>query len=159
MVRSAWVKPMTLVQKFEANEAVANNCFLIACESKATNSTGSGAPGDLWNEGEGYYSAYDSPFQTGPNKHPSFKHENCGTASNNVFNINGGSIEFVQEIGGADGLHGVDGWSDEDHNDVISDGDIVYWHSSNLSGPWSAGTRWNHWGTVTAVDPNYPNRS
>lgn len=37
MVRSAWVKPMTLVQKFEANEAVAaETCWYVECEGNYT---------------------------------------------------------------------------------------------------------------------------
>lgn len=37
MVRATWVKPMTLVQKFEANEAVAaNQCWYLICERGGT---------------------------------------------------------------------------------------------------------------------------
>lgn len=37
MVRATWVKPMTLVQKFEANEAVAaETCWYVECEGNYT---------------------------------------------------------------------------------------------------------------------------
>lgn len=161
MERKNWVKPMTLVQKFEANETVANNCFLIACESKATHDTDSNAPGNLWKKPEGHYLSgygWDSAHYVG--KPDEFGHGNCQTASNNIFNIDGGNISFEREINGASGdFYGVDGWSDEDQNDVISVGDIVYWYNTDISKIWRVGDRWNHWGHVVAVDPNHPCQS
>lgn len=161
MGRKTWVKPMTLVQKFEANETVANNCFLIACQSNVGNPSNPPAPEFGWKKKEGHYTDYDGPLETCtmPSK---FSHGNCYIASNNIFNIDGGNISFVRENGGASGdYYGVDSWTDVDKNNKVSVGDIVYWHNSDIKSGffYRYGDRWNHWGEVQAVNPEKPCQS
>lgn len=162
MVRAAWVKPMTLVQKFEANETVAANtqCFLIGCESNASSSQGPGSPEFGWNKEEGSYTSYDIFGEVYWGKPDGFAHGTCHTASNNVFSIDGGNIKFIEETNGANNIVGLDSWTDVDNNNVVSVGDVVYWYTSDIGrSVVRAGWRWNHWGHVEAVDPVHPNRS
>lgn len=161
MKRTTWVKPMTLVQQFEANETVANNCFSIACQSNVGNPNNPPAPKFGWKKEEGRYTSYSDDGGVYWEKPSGFAHGNCYTASNNVFNIDGGNISFVREIGGASGEYrGVDSWTDVDGDKKVSDGDIVYWYNTSIGEHVVlAGDRWNHWGEVKAVDPGNPNRS
>lgn len=157
MVRAAWVKPMTLVQKFEANEAVAaTNCFLLSCDSNAY-STGAvianrgEVSSTTWKEREGDNLSGGAPV--------GWKHELCENTSNNVFNYGDGGIEFVSGTGYDTGITwgGIDNWTDVDEDGKISDGDIVYWYTKQHSGLFDY--RWNHYGTLKVVDPTHPNHS
>lgn len=160
MERKNWVKPMTLVQKFEANETVANNCFLIACQSNVGNPNNPPAPEFGWEKKEGRYTSYGIGGETYWQTPSEFGHGNCYIASNNIFNIDGGNISFVRENGGASGdFYGVDSWTDVDGDKKVSEGDIVYWYNTSIGSFWRAGDRWNHWGEVKAVNPDKPCQS
>lgn len=160
MERKTWAKPMTLVQKFEANETVAaNSCFLIACKSDATYSHG--GIGDTcapqpaaWTHPEGYF---DSAAIEG-DKHLWFSHSNCRDASRNIFRISGNEITYLYEAGGIADRGGVDGWKDMNDDGKLGAGDVVYWYGINDE-TWTTGTRWNHWGNLEAIDPNRKNMS
>ena len=157
MGRTTWVKPMTLVQKFEANEAVAaTQCFQVACQSDTTISH-NGNPGDPcapmqpWEKREGNYNLFG--WFMG---YASFYHDNCLAASNNVFNVeNGNIITYIDESGGSATEGGFTHWQDVNENKVVDSGDVLYWWNQ---GNTSAGqpTVWNHWGTVITQDSSRP---
>ncbi len=142
MVRSAWVKPMTLVQKFEANESIAA-CYEIVCESdregkvdwgKDTTVGKTNHPADIdgsnpWNIDDDLCSGWITK-----------KHSGCKTASNNNLIFANGDVTY----GGSDGwvAHTVD----VNENGVIDADDRVYWCTEETSAAYF--WRWNHWGTV-----------
>lgn len=157
MGRKTWVKPMTMVQKFEANEPVAASaCFQVACKSDVYYSTAwdkhTGDPGDPcapmqpWGKKEGNYNLLG--WFMG---YASFYHENCHTASKNIFNVENGVITYIDESGGSATEGGFTHWQDVNENKVVDSGDVLYWWNQ---GNTSAGqpTVWNHWGTVTTQD-------
>lgn len=137
MVREAWVKPMTLVQKFEANEAV-TACLQIKCNSDTYCAGANVKYGDdhspsddfpKWNDDE-YYSAkvwYDP-------------HTDCKTYTNNPFSFDTGVAVFT-------GNGGIDSIIDANDDGVKgNEGDRVYWHTFHK---WNLSTlRLNHWGTI-----------
>ncbi len=83
----------------------------------------------------------------------------CGDASaNRVITSEGGSYPSVGEYNKDQGwLKGeLTDWIDQDHDDVISPGDTIFWYTKTLTGGYR---RWNHWGVVQQEDPNHPNHS
>lgn len=165
MGRKTWVKPMTLVQKFEANEPVAaiGQCYNVLCKSDAAYKyqawppkayiSDSGAPEYHWSHPEGYY---DSAAIEG-SPLTSFKHENC-KKDNNVFNADltdpaNPQIQYILETGGSANEGNFEYWLDYNGSGVFDSGDIIYW--TNTTGG-SVGTRWNHWGEVASADSSRP---
>lgn len=155
MVRSAWVKPMTLVQKFEANEAVAaEGCYQVVCESKRY--------GDYW------------LYQTkGPTGHPAEidgsdpwgrSDDLAGTSGTRKHDGNVCRQPNFNLVYGDNGkFQGINDWwvtyqSDDDGDGITEVGDRVYWCNDEFYSL-AESFRFNHWGTVTAVDPTHPNRS
>lgn len=146
MVRATWVKPMTLVQKFEANEAV-TACLEVVCESGRY----------------GKYTAVPVKRETlGPTNHPAEKDGANPWNRDDVLCVLAGTREhngnvcrqpnhnLVFENDGT--VHGINGWwveysSDDDHDGIIEVGDRVYW--CNDEGYWGQNFKYNHWGTVT----------
>lgn len=150
MERKTWVMPMTLVQKFEANETVAaTQCFAIKCVQNTYRSQ--------WNPAFDYNTVSNAPenpwHQSESTGIPGFNHEGtCHTnPEKNIFQVDGSSIVFISE----DGLPGgLDAWIDVDNNDTVNEGDRIYWHTDGKMGLQSA--TWNHWGEVASVDPSRP---
>lgn len=159
MERKNWVKPMTLVQKFEANEAVAaTSCFQIVCQHNSSWKNAlthkCNAPlGYMWTqeEGVGPLHSWVSPFG-----HDGDCHNN---PENNVFRSDDGtSLTFLLQYNKGDVLGGgLDHYEDANHNGVVDTNDIVYWHTDGKQG--AVDTTWNHWGYVTTTDPDHPLRS
>ena len=163
MGRKTWVKPMTLVQKFEANEPVAaiGQCYQIKCKSTAKadrlgkiKPRGGSAPEFHWSHEEGYY---DSALVEG-GLSPDFVHDNCTNPSKNVFNVDltnpaAPVINYIVESGGIAKDGAFEHWLDYNNSGVFDSGDIIYW--TNTTGG-RLGTRWNHWGEVASVDSSRP---
>lgn len=161
MGRKTWVKPMTLVQKFEANEPVAAaNCYSVACSNDTycddhwlwINKTETNSPyGNLWVKKEG---TVDGGL--GASLPLGFNHKGtCSHAENNTFRIDGMSVEFINEIQDGDILSGgFDNKVDVNNDGVIGPGDVIYWHTTV-----SPAIRYNHWGYVEPLDLSRPNHS
>lgn len=140
MVRATWVKPMTLVQKFEANEAV-TACLQIVCQSDTYCS------GQI-HHGEDHSPADDSPkWETGEDYKSSAMynaHSACKTPSNNSFSFDTGVAVFT-------GDGGIDSIIDASNDGIYgNEDDRVYWHSTvpNRVMFWDVYVKLNHWGTV-----------
>lgn len=148
MVRAAWVKPMTLVQKFEANEAVAaTSCFKILCESYTdySNMVDNANPND--------YPKWETPQSHGG--WVGFGHNKCHDYGDTILEYGENYVNFISEIGGNNGH--VDSWIDVNDNKVVDAGDRVYWYTDQK---WALQYyKWNHWGTIASVDPSHPNHS
>lgn len=145
MVRSAWVKPMTLVQKFEANEAVAS-CLQVKCASQR----------------------YGERFETrGATGHPAEKdgdnpwHRDEKLTVSAILNVRKHEGNVCREpnynlVYGSDGTFtGINGWevvyqSDDNHDGITEVGDRVYWCNDETYdvGLWKEYFNYNHWGTV-----------
>lgn len=155
MGRKTWVKPMTLVQKFEANEAVAaTTCFQIACQSDTkagmldTIKGKTNHPADLdgwpWTQGESFHS--DIVFG---------KHDGCREAPNNIFNFDGTTLTFIGDSGEVDNGK-IDAVIDANHDGIKGNsGDRVYWHTWGTK-PVNREFVWNHWGEIKIVDSSRP---
>lgn len=154
MERKNWIKPMTLVQKFEANEAVAL-CWEVACKNDTyydglawNTKKDSNAPRDEWHFWK-HSESINGEFIP-------FEHSDCNTASNNLFAEDNGNIIFKGEVA-HDVRGGFEGWVDVDGSESITPKDRIYWYSQKKVGLiWYT---WNHWGEVSAVNIDHPNRS
>ena len=154
MVRAAWVKPMTLVQKFEANEAVAaGQCFQVVCES------------DRYGKFLGYQTLGDTNHPadldgTNPWRRDDDLTTSIGTRKHdgNVCRLPNYNLVFENGT-----VSAINGWwiaktVDVNTNGVIDAGDRVYWCNDEKYTAVES-YKFNHWGTVTAVEPTHPNRS
>lgn len=163
MGRKTWVKPMTLVQKFEANEPVAaSQCYEIACGSNVVyaydfwdpfKKAGNNAPlGHHWDRNEGFSNGNNSGLMS--NLPTDFSHDGtCKDPTKNIFRIDGNSIVFLEEQTGDGALSGGVDWYDIGTDGVLNAGDLVYWHTDK-------GTiRWNHWGYLQPISNDHPLRS
>lgn len=166
MGRKTWVKPMTLVQKFEANEAVAaQSCLLVACISKAESTDGgfgitpNGAPESPWTHGEGYFFATGRPAVI---KYNNINHKGaCADKKNNIFRIDGDQVEFLDELSGGVDMGGFVKVTDDNGDGVISAGDTFYWWTRKYEVIVGASNyrQFNHWGKAESADPSKPNQS
>lgn len=144
MVRATWVKPMTLVQKFEANEAVAAEaCLQISCDMQT-------------------YGILVTPYLSGTDTHPLVDGENPWNRSENLYvtatiKNHSGSCQDGANIIFENGdvfYTASDGKivaKIDENKDGIGVGDRVYWCTDEDKVIWGVkyGTfRWNHWGTV-----------
>lgn len=158
MGRKTWVKPMTLVQQFEANEAVAaEQCYGVACVSKTEYKTpvwesiiDESPHGWHWERnngsGDGLNGGLKSDLPGGCHHRGA-----CSHAENNIFRIDGMNVVFVEENQSGNALDG--GWDDSldlNNNGVIDKGDVIYWHTTKDT------YRYNHYGYVDALDPSRP---
>lgn len=155
MVRSAWAMPMTLVQKFEANEAVAAEaCLGVKCESQ-TKSGYLGKPqgstnhpesidGNPWGRDE-YLGA--SPAE-GKNHEGTCKRP----IDNGIIIDENGAVSYNGADGGGRFVTAIDSVTNS-ATAVVDAGDRVYWCTD------SSLYKWNHWGTVIPLDLANPNRS
>lgn len=142
MVRATWVKPMTLVQKFEANEAV-TSCLQLVCKSETYGNNAWSVNGktnhpatidgeDPWGRPEylGTYSVFHAEkYHT---------KDICHVAGNDGIILENGTIEFTGDRWLAKHV-------DVNENGKVDAPDRVYWCEN--SGATSL-YKWNHWGTV-----------
>lgn len=149
MVREAWVKPMTLVQKFEANEAIAAEpCWDVICKSNGyhkwpdgTVKTNNANHPEKWGSYEEFLGTPGTTNDSG--------HYNCDDAGHNQFSfdINSGTVTFLGENGGSsDGV--VTGVYDNGDG-VLGLGDEVYWVTQGYNGLAVRVLTWTHWGVIT----------
>lgn len=146
MVRAAWVKPMTLVQKFEANEAV-TACLQVVCQSNRY--------------GEGYETKGDSGHPIAlDGENPWGRDDKLYIFSNPALAAKKHDGNVCREpnynlVYGNDGtFQGINGWwvqyqSDDDKDGITEVGDRVYWCNDEKYTIF--GAEWynyNHWGTV-----------
>lgn len=162
MERKTWVMPMTLVQKFDANEVVAL-CWGVGCDTDLANASNSydsthpqwhpDDPGHVNNWGKGYLP----------------RHGTCGNSSNQYFkDTNGdGAVDALYERA-ADGTELLcEIYSDASYTNTISVENVqpnstIYWTSSaatNLPWPNPKTATWHHVGTTFDTVPGHPNRS
>lgn len=163
MGRKTWVKPMTLVQKFEANEAVAaTQCYEIACESDVnywnqglSDPIKINAPRFGWCSNEGFSNGDNAG--KGRNLPMDFNHDNeCKIASKNIFRVEGNEIEFLGEYSAGGFISGAVCGKDLGADGVLGAGDIIYWHTDG--GAFNS-IRWNHWGRLQPISNDHPLRS
>ena len=136
MAKKTWVKPMTLVQKFEANESVASQCWLVKCERPRSYT---------W-----WYDGWVAHVED---------HVPCRDINNQwLYDENGDNIpDKMIELG-----HDVDCvlYSDENYTNQISPGDIIPNSSTTIYwiNKW-AGWEYHHKGTIQQASEDHPNRS
>lgn len=130
MERKTWVKPMTLVQKFEANEPVAaESCWKISCDWRGT----------INHLGEcGKESAFDYQDTDGDGKIDYVRYDDMWGIGTAWY-----ELQFYKRIGADD--YPEDPIATED----IKVGDEIYWRVLTT----------NHYAKVQASDPNHPNHS
>lgn len=137
----SWVKPVTEVQKFEANEYVAA-CWGVGCDVKWSND----------------YEKRQGDYDNGVT-HSS---AHCGNSSNQViFDDNNDGIADRMIETGTDGLGNLACriyWDENYKNprsvSSVNIGDVIYWTTRAADG-----RTWNHKGTVFATAEGHPNRS
>lgn len=147
MERKTWVMPMTLVQKFEANEAV-SACWGVACDTETAN---------RW---QGSYLPWWQPVSA--TKHSASE---CGDFTHQVLrdtNDDGTVDEMIETRDG--GLY-CTLYSDDSYKQTISPSvvspettEMIFWTTTKEVSPGIHYT-WHHRGTVEASDPKHPNRS
>ncbi len=132
MGRKTWVKPMTLVQKFEANESVAadTQCWRVACER----------PG-------GYF--YHGLLEV---------HTACKDINNQwLYDEDGnGTPDKMVELG-----HDVDCtiYADSDYTKPLAFEDIVPSSGATIYWVNNYGMKYHHVGTIQQASAEHPNRS
>ena len=145
MERKTWVKPMTLVQKFEANETVAA-CWGVACMVSEANDWE--WKNDFWN--------------AAAQKHEA---EHCGTIGNQVIfddNDDGIADRMIETGVSGGGTLPCTIYTDDSFSEIKSIGSVkvgekLYWTTSKK--PAAITYTWHHRGMVVQQDPNHPNRS
>lgn len=146
MEKKQWVRPNAVGQVFEANEYVAA-CYSLACNVGPGLSGASN--GSNWSHDEyGNDITHASAGTTGT----------CADANvNRVLTDNGGVVESVGEYNKDQGWinGGFDKWIDNNHDGIVNTGDTIYLYT--LSG--DKNRRWNHRGTLEALDASNPNHS
>lgn len=162
MGRTTWVKPMTFVQKFEANEPVAaSQCFEIECESDTRGGAGGSIKGSTNHPADldGWPWKYSEEFLglIGSSIDKKATHDGCHTASNNIFNFDGTTLTFVGDSGEI-GNGMIDDIIDASNDGIEGNaGDRVYWHTTE---PYLGRTMlWNHWGYLKPISNDHPLRS
>lgn len=163
MGRTTWVKPMTLVQKFEANEPVAATglCFEIECESDTRGGAFGSIKGETNHPEEDGWPWKNSEYFAGligSSIDKKATHDGCHTASNNIFHFDGTTLTFVGDSGEI-GNGMIDDIIDANNSGIKGDaGDRVYWHTTE---PYVAGQTmlWNHWGYLRPISTDHPLRS
>lgn len=155
MERKTWVKPMTLVQKFEANETVAaQQCYGIRCNINAANDL----EGDKWPQ--------NPSFGWGQVWHTD---EGCGAENSHVLiDTNGDKIADIMREESGKGNYACNLFTNADYNQPaagvpLEAGTTVYWTTIVSEQQWGWGVwgdrTYHHQGTVTQTVPGHPNRS
>lgn len=155
MERKTWVKPMTLVQKFEANETVAA-CWSVGCSTGAA---------DDYEKSIGNYDIWYWGWHMGKVEHSI---DGCGNPSHQFISDVAGDgkapimYEFTDNVRRdckfyTDGTYKTEVSSDFE----VSLGQTVYWTTSGVleSGLYKVPVDWHHQGTVNQTVPGHPNRS
>lgn len=155
MERKTWVMPMTLVQKFDANEVVAL-CWGVGCDTELANDKSSYD----WTHPQYHPHAPLSPYRP--------RHGTCGNSSNQYFkDTNGdGAVDALYERA-ADGTELLcEIYSDASYTNTLSVENVqpnstIYWTSSASAGGWPNPdvATWHHVGTTFDTVPGHPNRS
>lgn len=161
MGRKTWVMPMTLVQKFEANEAVAaDQCFEIGCQSTTYGSSiawDSVRGTDNHPLEDGAYPWTQKEYYGGISRYDKANHDGCHDPSDNIFNFDGENLTFVGNSGQV-GNGKLDIIIDASGDGILGNaGDRVYWHTTERY--MSTNMVWNHWGTLVAISDGHPLRS
>lgn len=147
MEKKAWVKPMTFVQQFEANESVAadTQCWNVFCQRAYEHNIGLI---DGW---------YDPPGWAPAQQH---KKDVCGTLTNQVLRDTDGDGVVDQMLEYGNGTKECTLYTDESYSTVMSpadvdpnSGNIIYWTNEEL------GTTYLHKGVPQLADASHPNRS
>ena len=162
MGRTTWVKPMTLVQQFEANEYVASSCWGVGCDTDAANTWESGHP--QWNEsadpghwnnwGKGYI-AYHDPSSCGVVSHQFLKDIDGDGSPDKMYELKDG-----EELECA--VFSDPNYSNQIGVESIIPGMTIYWTTVAETGkplPNPVTATWHHVGTVEATYPGHPLRS
>lgn len=157
MKRTTWVKPMTLVQQFEANEAVASSCWGVGCDTVAANAWDGDHPQYHPHAGSDWFPYY-------PNHDPA----SCGDITHQFLrDIDGnGTADVMYELKDGKELECAV-YSDSNYTnpisvDSIKPGMIIYWTTVTDTGkiwPNAEEATWHHVGTVEATYPSHPLRS
>lgn len=155
MGRKTWVKPMTLVQKFEANEAVAA-CWSVGCNTEAANN---------YEKSIGKYEIWYAGIHMGDVRHDA---EDCGNSSNQfITDVAGDGIAPIMYETSegqnlpckfyTDGTYTTEVGSDFE----VSPGQTVYWTTSGTFkwGLYKVDVDWHHQGRVEESYPGHPLRS
>lgn len=147
MGRKTWVKPMTLVQKLEANESVAaTQCWNVACQRPWEK--------PHWWAGEGWYDP--------PGAEPVQEHSKniCGVITNQVLRDTDGDNVVDQMLEYGNGTKVCTLYADESYSTVISpsevdpkSGEVIYWTNEYLA------QTYFHKGIPQTADASHPNRS
>ena len=146
MQRKTWVMPMTLVQKFEANETVAadTQCWNVKCERAYVK-------GHIF--GVGWY---DPPGIEAPQFHDQ---KVCGTLTNQVLRDtdNDGFVDQMVEYGNGTKICTL--YTDESYSVQMSPSDVnpesgnyIYWVNHDVMD-------FYHKGIPQTADASHPNRS
>ena len=160
MKRTTWVKPMTLVQQFEANEPVAATaCWGVGCDTVAANSG--------WDDTHPQYHP-NNPAQITHAYYPYHDPGSCGVVSHQFLkDIDGdGSPDKMYELKDGEELE-CTVFSDANYSnqigvDSIMPGQTIYWTTVASTGRlwlWPTEATWHHVGTVEATYPGHPLRS
>ena len=151
MAKKTWVKPMTLVQKFEANETVAA-CWGVACNTGAANDY------EIKN-------GFDEVYMWIPAANYKVEHtmDGCGNMSNQYI-IDDNPFDSVppEMIEISNGEHLPCTFTDENYNAItltsVKDGQDIFWTTKRTVGSVGVVATWHHQG-VAIIDPRHPNRS
>lgn len=132
MGRTTWVKPMTLVHEFEANEAVAaTQCWRVECERPSPY---------YW---EGWRSEFHNPCKNIDNQ---WLYDEDGD----------GSPDKMIELG-----HDKECtvYADENYTQLLPLGEIIPTSGMTIYWTNSLGITYHHKGTVQPASEEHPNRS
>lgn len=146
-MKKMWAEPKIAVQEFVPNEYVAA-CWEVGCVVGNGNYGGYG-DGDNWRMWD-----WVAPWGGACHDHTG----SCRIPNNNQFNVDEyGNVSFFAENSSDQGSlnGGYTGYIDRNNSDSIDNGDLIFWYT--LSG--NSDRRWNHYGTVTDISADHPNRS
>lgn len=146
-MKKMWSEPRIAVQEFVPNEYVAA-CWEVGCVVGSGNYGGYGSS-DNWRMWDGV-----EPWGGACHDHTG----SCRIPDNNQFNVDEyGNVSFFAENSSDQGSlnGGYTGYVDRNNNGSIDNGDLIFWYT--LSG--NRDRRWNHYGTVTNISSDHPNRS
>lgn len=155
MERKTWVMPMTLVQKFEANETV-SACWGVACNTTVSNQYEKDHGNEylqMWMPNYKYYISHDA--------------NDCGAIGNQYVideDLHDGVPPVMYEY--VDGNRLPCTFTDSAFNPTqittVTSGQTIYWITSQEikdGWPWPSQTAtWHHQGQAV-IDPRHPNRS
>lgn len=154
MERKTWAKPMTLVQKFEANETVAaTQCYRVACDVSDS---------ATWENALG---TYDFGWEYYDYK---VWHDNkgCQNINNQYIQVTNGTVQMIENSAEVRScvFYTDDKYATQTANPILAAGEYVYWTTSKqIEGRflWSKDKTaiWHHKGEIQLAAPNHPNQS